>query len=142
MPHEELAEKAVKFNDTFVAFADRTSQILEEATAAGGEDLDPLREGLRDAIDTGVLLQNATDQGVDVTESLINSVERLIRATLKTQPALVRRELDHTLDGDDPNDEKVSLTSALRSRSSTASVELHRGLEGAYRNYIDMETER
>ena len=123
-----------RFNSGMIAFAERAATLLEASVRADAVDLTGLADGLREALDTGVLLQHANDQGVTVSWEAVAAVERLLRAALIAQPYLQRTELNGAGD-------QQSLVAALVGRSTNANIELHKGLEAAYRCLLDAEEE-
>lgn len=138
----QLAQNAAaKFNDGMILFADKASEMLEVGTAAGAEDLDGIREGLREALDTGVVLERALDSGMPVTWPVIASIERLVRATLAAYPFLMMTELRDASGEARLAPDQSSLVGALGGRCHNATTTLHRGLEAAYRTLTDAEAE-
>lgn len=138
-----MTEEMKEMCEALGAFVEQTISRLEESTAREPQNLSGLGDGLRDAYDSGNMLRTVADHGVEVPVDLVDAVERLVRLTLTTQPVLLRRELDN-LSAETPLDsqETAAWVSALRARAHHASLELHRGLEGVYRNAMDREVER
>lgn len=124
------------------ALADLASTTARRVATAS--DTDQHGAALRDALDVARLFRRANDSGIGMTRPLLRSIEELVQATASAVPTLMAPELDAAVRAAEGGEisEADAWNSAVRSRALTASIELHKSLESAYRNFFDAEGER
>ena len=117
----------------------RARSLLEQpATEA---TLDQLEAGVHGAGEAGWMLHEALEDGAEIDAALIQATEVLICATIRTLPVLQRAELDvlqHLSGGGAVAVEPAAVRrlAEVRQRSTTATVDLQRGLVVAYERHF------